>query len=303
MGGYYGRSSGAPNGLNPGQRRDSRRQRLYDAEKVLRGLRVSTLAKRHLTDSQRSSTERVWVKADPADEHASVTVLLTYPHAESVQDYVDAMFAAAWFRRRWGFVRMDVSHSHGRGSHATGHSSIAMGTEHRRSESVILHEVAHNLTARADGAAAWHGPEFAGVLLTLVKFQMGAEHARTLRESFKAHGVRYTMECVPDPDEDRRARADALAKRRGVKPRTTARHKPIKVGSRKPPKRIETAEEMEEVGRRAALRGSDWDRAESAALSRATGDLRYEGGRRAFSRGFGAVRDAVSRGEIDDPMR
>lgn len=298
---YYGRTS-RPNGLRPGQHRDNRRQRLYNAEQVLRNKRPSVLGKRHLTDSQRHGYIRQWVRVNPDDEHATETRPLYYPATDSVQDYVDAVLATAWFRRRWGYQSISVSHSHGSGSHAFDHGVIEMGCEHRRSESVILHEIAHILTP---WPYAHHGPEFAATLLTLVKHQMGAEHATALRESFTSHGVKYRtgMAAVPKPEESRRARADHTAKRRGEKVRKTTRRKAVTPTTRKPPKRLETEEEMYEAGRAAALRGSDWDRAESSAISRAAGDMRFRAGRRAFSRGFGEIRDMANRGEIDDPMR
>lgn len=274
------------NRLNPGQPRDSQRSRLYDAEHVLRGLRVSTAATRHLTDSVRSSNRYVLRDGQPQ--------ALYYPSTESVQDYVDAVTATAWFRRRWGYHRIDVTHAHGGSSHG-GFGHIEMGVEHRRSEAVILHEIAHNLSPFT---YAFHGPEFAGVLVTLVKHVMGAEHAKALRESFKAKRVRVSMAAVPAPDEARRARADATADRRGFKVRTTTRTAAAKVGTRKPPSRITTVEQAAELGRKAALRGSNWDRAERAAGNRAGSPLRYWDVTKAFSHAYGEVRDAMHRGEI-----
>lgn len=280
--GYYGRPV-RMNGLNPGQHRDSQRSRLYKADDVFDGVRVSALAKRHLTDSVRHARQYVIGVHGPEGFY--------YPSVESTQDYVDAILASAWFRRRWGHRRIPVQHSHGGGSAAWVDGSISISVQHRRQEQTILHEIAHVLTPHP---YAHHGPEFAGILLTLVKHVMGPEYAATLRESFKAHRVRYTMTAVPAPDEHRKALAEAKAQRTGFKARTTTRTKAAADRpKRKPPKRIETVEEMREVGRRAALRGSDVDRAESAATARATGDLRFERGRRAFADGYYSVPDEV----------
>lgn len=218
----------ARNGLRPGQRRDNRRQRLYDAEHVLRGLRVSTAARRHLTDSVRHSTDTMSVRGPDGKAHL---VPMIYPSVASTQDYVDTLLAAAWFRRRWGFRRIPVEHSKGRGSVAWDYGTIAISCEHRRSEAVILHEIAHRLTSRT---AAHHGPEFAGILLTLVKHVMGAEHAAALRASFREHKVRYTLAEVPASDEARRQQADAHAKRVGFKPRSTTRTKALPTPTPKP---------------------------------------------------------------------
>lgn len=273
------------NGLNPGQHRDNQRSRLYKADDVLNGLRVSAPAKRHLTDSVRHS--HLYLVGKTSEERRP----LYYPSVESTQDYVDAVLTTAWFRRRWGHRRIPVQHSHGHGSAAWQDGTISISVEHRRQEATILHEIAHVLTPHP---YAHHGPEFAGILLTLVKHVMGAEHAATLRASFKANRVRYTMAAVPEPSEHRKALAAEKAKRTGFKARTTTRTKAAADRPpRKPPRRIETVEEMREVGRRAALRGSDVDRAESAACARATGDLRYERGRRAFCDGFYSVPDEV----------
>lgn len=270
------------NGLRPGQHRDSQRKRLYDADDVLDGVRVSALAKRHLTDSVKHSTLRVIRDGQMEPLH--------YPSIESAQDYVDAVIASAWFRRRWGHKRIPVQHSHGHGSAAWDDGSISLSVQHRRWEAAILHEIAHILTPHP---YAHHGPEFAGILLTLVKYAMGTEQARILRESFREHRVRYTMAAVPEADERRKSMAQIEAASTGFKPRVTTRAKAAADRpKRKPPKRIETVEEMEEIGRRAARRGSDWDRAERAATARAVGDLRFDPGRRAFSRGFAEMIDA-----------
>lgn len=272
------------NGLRPGQNRDSQRSRLYAANDVLNGKRVSTLARRHLTDSVRHS--HLYVVGETPEERRP----MYYPSVESTQDYVNAVLASAWFRRRWGHRRIPIQHSHGNGSAAWGDGSISLSVTHRRWEATILHEVAHILTPHP---YAHHGPEFAGILLALVKHVMGVESAATLRESFRANRVRYSMKAVPKPDEYRKALAEQKARAIGFKPRTTTRTPAVKPNSRKPAKCIETAEEMREVGRRAALRGSDIDRAESAALSRATGDMQYEEGRRAFCDGYFSIPDEV----------
>lgn len=169
-----------------GQARDNQRSRLYAAENVLRGLRVSKAATKHLIDTQAVAGWSVIVdgRARP----------MRTPTIGGVQDYVDAVTSASWFQARWG--QRGIIVVAGKGSHSNGYRQITVSQQHRRSESVILHEIAHCLVGLPH---AWHGPEFAGVLLTLVRYQMGKEHADTLRASFKEKGARYNLKAVPSP--------------------------------------------------------------------------------------------------------
>lgn len=172
--------------MNPmdGRPRDNQRQRLYTAEDKIHDRRPSRAARKHLIDTQAVNGWGV------LDEHGKSKPMKA-PTIAALQDYVDAVTAAAWFQSRWGRRKLTVIP--GQGSHAGG-SHLTVSPYHRRSEAVILHEIAHTLTP---SNRAWHGPEFAGILLTLVRFQMGAEHARELRESFRAGRVRVTMKDVP----------------------------------------------------------------------------------------------------------
>jgi hypothetical protein len=60
----------------------------------------------------------------------------------------------------------------------------------------VLHEVAHCLTP-VDVAA--HGPEYAGVLLSLVRRAVDPGTAQRLEDAFSRHGVRWTLAAVPLP--------------------------------------------------------------------------------------------------------
>lgn len=166
--------------------RDNRRSRLYTAEAVLRNLRVSRAAAKYLLDTQPVAG----YSTRDADGNLRTAKC---PTVDAVQQYVDAVTAAAWFQSRWGQRRLMVRA--GKGSHASG-NHLTVSQPHRWSEAVILHEIAHCLTGIRYAA---HGPEFAGVLLTLVKFQMGKPHADALRDAFRSNGVRYTLADVPAP--------------------------------------------------------------------------------------------------------
>lgn len=167
--------------MNPqGSRaRDNQRQRLYDAQEVLFEKRVSKAALKHLVD-----TESAW--------HGK------YPTVEAVRDYVNEVLNSRWFQSRWG--RKQIRVEAGRGSNAD-HSgySMSVSTTHRRSEIVILHEIAHCIAIQMDpyGHDAWHGPEMVGVLMALVRGQMGKESADTLTASFKKYRLRKNNKRVP----------------------------------------------------------------------------------------------------------
>lgn len=112
-----------------------------------------------------------------------------------VQAYVDRLDESAWFQRRWGRRRIVVEDGRGRRS-AVGYTYEIGVPRLMRRELIVLHEIAHCLTPRT---YAPHGPEFAGVVLTLVRHKMGDEAGRQLAESYRAHKVRVNMKAVPKP--------------------------------------------------------------------------------------------------------
>lgn len=216
-----------------GRPRDTQRQRLYSAEDVLAGVRASRYAIRHLTDTQPVAG---WVEFDKTQpsyqvqltgpggtDHGMVTtwprIPMKVPTVDAVAAYLDAMQTSAWFLRRWGW--RGLSYENGRGSHSTLYGyRITVAQRHRRTEAVILHEVAHTLTGND---CQDHGPEFAAILLELVRGIMGPEHAATLRASFREHRVRVARGWVPKPDEDRYRRALPRAERHLAARRQDAR--------------------------------------------------------------------------------
>lgn len=166
--------------------RDNQKQRLYNAEDSLRSLHSET-ATRLLIDAPRV----------PSTNNISI---------EACQAYVDHLTQSAWFQRRWGRRKMRVVQKT-YGKSTGGYGKIAL-PPWGRCESVILHEVAHELTIGA--RIADHGPEFAGVLLTLVEHRMGKDAAAVLRERFKTYRVRKSMALVPKPTRDVRPVANPV---------------------------------------------------------------------------------------------
>jgi len=76
----------------------------------------------------------------------------------------------------------------GRGRRRAGGSSSRISLPRwSRLRWVVLHETAH---AVIPPRAAWHGPEFAGCYLRLVRRFMGTEAAGRLRASYVAHRMK-----------------------------------------------------------------------------------------------------------------
>ena len=87
-----------------------------------------------------------------------------------------------------------------------------------RYRQMILHELAHAVASQIHGSGniQGHGREYAAIYLDLVRHFLGAEAARQLRASFKAHGVKHRPKRVLSPEqlEVMRERGRQLAARR-----------------------------------------------------------------------------------------
>jgi len=139
--------------------RDNQRQRVYDAE---RAAGLNPLAQ-------------------------------TIPNAD-LQGWVDDVLDRRIIRSRWGARKVRVELTRGRGgAYAYGSHTIRV-TRLARNEAVLLHEIAHTLT---DSQFAPHGPEYAGVLLFLVKNVLGAEAHGSLFAQMRAHKVRRSNAGIP----------------------------------------------------------------------------------------------------------
>lgn len=141
--------------------RDSRRSKLYTAEWIIRG---------------------------PSRP------LPTY---EARREYVNRVLDSTFVRSRWGRRMTTLARGRGDGGNFRPWTD-EIRTGNGATEYVLLHEIAHSLAPR--GVAA-HGPEFASILLTLVRRFMGPSHAALLRKSFAEHHVKYRggMRAVPKP--------------------------------------------------------------------------------------------------------
>lgn len=157
--------------------RDNQRQRLYNAERAFENSNASRAALKYLANGKK------------VDSTGNVSI-------ESCQSYIDYVLTSSWFQSRWGQKKMTAIHkTYGGATASNGWTGARIALPPwARTEWVMLHEIAHHLTPNK---YAVHGPEFAGVLLTLVRYQMGVDRAKSLRESYKAHRVRYSLKAVP----------------------------------------------------------------------------------------------------------
>ena len=117
------------------------------------------------------------------------------PTVDRMQAWVDALCATDWFAARWGRRTFDVRPGHGHRRATADEHGVLQMPKWARTELVLLHEVAHCLTP---WTFAGHGPEYAGVLLTLTRRGMGPATAQRLEDAFARERVRWTLSAVPD---------------------------------------------------------------------------------------------------------
>jgi hypothetical protein len=174
--------------------RDNQRARLYDAEHVIKNSITSKAARKYLIDEARLIPQNGWYMGPVIRKDKNGKDKGYSPSIEDCQRYIDHVVRTAWFQRRFGqrtFIA--VWKASGKATAST-NGRIAL-PPWSRTEGVILHEMAHML--RTEGA--WHGEQFAAILLTLVRHQMGSEKAAALRASFREHRVKVKTSAVPKP--------------------------------------------------------------------------------------------------------
>jgi len=168
-------------------RRDTQKQRLYDAE--------------------------AWASY----RHSGYHFRQVYDNTE-LQGVVDTWMRRGFIRSRWGQRKIYVSLGRS-GAHAKGGNVIVLGAQ-TRNPWIMLHEIAHCLI---DNEHSWHGPEFAGVYLFLVHNIIGDGASKVLREGYRKHRVRYNNNAIPKPDKTRvvtKAQEAAQKRRRMNRPVT-----------------------------------------------------------------------------------
>lgn len=136
-------------------------------------------------DSQRARLYRAEDEVDPGRR---------LPTVEKLQAYVDGVAGSDWFRSRWGDRAFEVRPGHGHRRATADANGVLQLPRWARTEVVVLHEVAHCLTSVAFAA---HGPEYAGVLLALVRRAVDPGTAQKLEDAFARQRVRWTLAAVP----------------------------------------------------------------------------------------------------------
>ncbi len=175
-------------------KRDSQRQKVYDAEK----------AHSHYKEAIEVGPDGWRMRAEIFEDGTPI------PSVKEVQDYVDKVTRSRWFKARWpryayskGKMVMTyggkfIKQPHGivvldgrrrRSAYGSSNGSIAM-PRWSRSELVILHEIAHVVTGSSRKIRA-HGRYYCSNFLALIRHELGTEAADEMKQLFKEHRVRY----------------------------------------------------------------------------------------------------------------
>lgn len=136
----------------------------------------------------------------------------TMKSVEEVEAFVERVTKSKWFKKEFGLLGIRVEDGRSRQNAAARGSTLLM-PRWSRSEYVTLHEIAHVVTDRR--RFAWHGREYAGNLLKLVRHFLGKEAHDNLRTAFRNHGVKYKAKrhLSPEAIDKLRERGRAFAAR------------------------------------------------------------------------------------------
>lgn len=155
-----------------------------------------------------------------------------------VQEFVTKVVRSSWWADRYPTGLVAVNDGRGRRSAcAIGRVEISI-PRWARSRHVVLHELAHIAMTRLHGSrVADHGWEFCSAELALVRRFIGVAAHDALRDSFRAHGVRYTApRAVPvaakaNPERDARLAAwrEANATKKSANDRIASLLDPVAV--------------------------------------------------------------------------
>jgi putative metallohydrolase (TIGR04338 family) len=164
--------------------RDNQRQRLYNAEFLLRDI-LDSLAKADVPTFDFYGSSLV------------IPLERKFGDLDSIQRYIDATLALNWVRDMWPErtvlpvrVRRRAGKKH---AHYEALTRTFALPDHSNSrgwamrEIVILHELAHHLVI----SGPHHGPAFASAFLHLVREVMGPEVGLLLTDAFTQHGVQF----------------------------------------------------------------------------------------------------------------
>lgn len=110
----------------------------------------------------------------------------------------------------------DVTVRAGRGSHASPWNGVTLG-KHHYNELIVIHELVHVLVGSEGGA--WHNWRFCATYLDLVRHAIGKETHDELKAAFKAHRVKFTAPRAKREltEEQRQVLRERIAKARAAK--------------------------------------------------------------------------------------
>lgn len=170
-----------------------------------------------LRDSQRSkvyAAERASIQSAPEERFRNLS---------DIEHYLVKMISSAWWQRRYPVRSIAVKSGAG--------TRNAMGTNYSRTrgmisiplwarqETVILHEVAHVVAGATYGSIPAHGREFCKVFLDLIRWRMGDEAWRSLKDEFRERKVKHTLASRTREmsEEQKQAARERLAAARSKK--------------------------------------------------------------------------------------
>ena len=171
-------------------------------------------------DNQRSKVFKAEDKARKGDERP-------LPKVDDIERYLTRNMGRKTLERRYGETIMGrmTKVADGRGTrHALAYGGYKIGIPlWARSEWVVLHEMAHIIHSRINGAksrrqpmpahaanlvgGASHGWQFCAIFVDLVRYCCGAEAAEKLKTEFKAGKVRYKKPRTVEADSSIRIAA------------------------------------------------------------------------------------------------
>lgn len=127
--------------------------------------------------------------------------LKRFESIKEIQEYVNKICTRSWFKRRWnpeGTCIIHVEDGRERSSASGGFSTLRYGwitlPMWARNEVVIVHELAHAVTPPSTGGK--HGRFWARSFLELVRFVIGEDSAKLLREAYKMGRVKYNPKRI-----------------------------------------------------------------------------------------------------------
>ena len=143
-----------------------------------------------MRDSQRKRVYTAEVEAFDTDKKTDEPTLR---EVKEVERFVKKVFASKRVKKEWPLVYHVPVVKDGRGCRnalAHGTSAISVPIWARR-KWVVLHELAHIITARYHKGVASHGWEYCRNYLRLVEIILGKEAHAKLEKSFLKHGVKF----------------------------------------------------------------------------------------------------------------